>query len=65
MLVTSEALESVAKDKGEFTAMLRTCYLLLQQGGYTLLQHMKSKICIKLVLTLKRSSTGFTVWMRL
>ena len=34
VLTTSGAFESVAKDKGEFAAMLKTCYSLLRQGGY-------------------------------
>ena len=34
VLATSGTLESVAKDKGEFAAMLKKCHSLLQQGGY-------------------------------
>ena len=34
VLTTSGALEDVAKDKGEFAAMLKTCHSLLRQGGY-------------------------------
>ena len=34
ILMSSGALEDVAKDKGEFAAMLKTCHSLLRQGGY-------------------------------
>ena len=34
VLMTTGAFEYVAKDKGEFTAMLKTCHSLLKQGGY-------------------------------
>ena len=34
VLVTSGALEDVAKDKDNFTAMLKTCHSLLRKGGF-------------------------------
>ena len=34
VVTTSGALEDVAQDKSEFTAMLKTCHSLLKQGGY-------------------------------